>query len=231
MATADGGFLIADTDNQRVRRVSPAGTIATVAGTGTQGFSGDGGPATAAQLVGPEGVAVTASGGFLIADAAKNRVRFVDADLRFLQGPAGPPRPAGGAAGTGGCAGAAWTGRPGRPGGPGAAGVGACRYPAQRASAATDHASLCGDRARSHGGAGVRGRGTLTRARDGARATPAASTFALRGGEPLPTAARADGRRPRRRRPADRPPGQRGTRLEARAQSSRGSLGGPVHAA
>jgi hypothetical protein len=203
MATADGGFLIADTDNQRVRRVSPAGTIATVAGTGTQGFSGDGGPATAAQLVGPEGVAVTASGGFLIADAAKNRVRFVDADPRFLQGPAGPPPLA----------------------------LALARYPAQRASAATDHASLCGDRARSHGGAGVRGRGTLTRARDGARATPAASTFALRGGEPLPTAARADGRRPRRRRPADRPPGQRGTRLEARAQSSRGSLGGPVHAA
>jgi hypothetical protein len=141
MATADGGFLIADTDNQRVRRVSPAGTIATVAGTGTQGFSGDGGPATAAQLVGPEGVAVTANGGFLIADAAKNRVRFVDADPRFLQGPAGPPPLA----------------------------LALARYPAQRASAATDHASLCGDRARSHGGAGVRGRGTLTRARDGAR--------------------------------------------------------------
>src|SRR5215218_4200557 len=49
-ATADGGFLIADTVNNRVRRVSPAGTITTVAGTGTFGSAGDGGPATAAEL-------------------------------------------------------------------------------------------------------------------------------------------------------------------------------------
>ena len=48
VALPDGGFLIADSNNQRVRRVSPAGTITTVAGTGTQGFSGDGGPATSA---------------------------------------------------------------------------------------------------------------------------------------------------------------------------------------
>ena len=48
--TADGGFLIADTNNQRVRQVSPAGTISTVAGDGTVGFAGDGGPAVAAQL-------------------------------------------------------------------------------------------------------------------------------------------------------------------------------------
>jgi RTX calcium-binding nonapeptide repeat (4 copies)/NHL repeat len=75
--TTDGGFLIADSNNQRVRRVSPAGTITTVAGNGTAGFSGDGGPAVAAQLFGPSGVAVTADGGFLIADSLNNRVRRV----------------------------------------------------------------------------------------------------------------------------------------------------------
>ena len=47
--TADGGFLIADRDNARVRQVSPAGTI-TRSPAPRRGFSGDGGPATAAQL-------------------------------------------------------------------------------------------------------------------------------------------------------------------------------------
>jgi hypothetical protein len=46
----DGGYLIADTSNDRVRRVFPDGTINTVAGTGRIGFSGDGGPATAADM-------------------------------------------------------------------------------------------------------------------------------------------------------------------------------------
>src|SRR3954453_2032681 len=74
--SGDGGFLIADTSNQKVRRVAPDGTIATAAGT-TQGLSGDGGPATAAQLNFPTGLAATADGGFLIADSNNNRVRRV----------------------------------------------------------------------------------------------------------------------------------------------------------
>jgi hypothetical protein len=81
----DGSVLIADSGNERIRRVSPTGTITTVAGTDGPfggGFSGDGGPATAALLNGPAAVAATASGGFLIADGANNRVRFVDAGLR-----------------------------------------------------------------------------------------------------------------------------------------------------
>jgi hypothetical protein len=93
--TPDGGFLFADSFNNRVRRVSPAGTITTVAGNGAGGFSGDGGPATAAELNDPKGVALTAEGGFLVADTGGNRVRFVDADLRFPRGPQGPPGPAG----------------------------------------------------------------------------------------------------------------------------------------
>ena len=75
--TADGGFLIADLGNKRVRRVSPAGIITTVAGTGAEGTSGDGGPATWARLVSPTGVAVTTDGGFLVADAGAHRVRRV----------------------------------------------------------------------------------------------------------------------------------------------------------
>ena len=52
----DGGFVLADTGNNRIRRVSPTGTITTIAGTGAAGFSGDGGPAIAAQITGPRGI-------------------------------------------------------------------------------------------------------------------------------------------------------------------------------
>src|SRR5439155_1448739 len=94
-ATADGGFLIADQGNHAIRRVSPAGRVTTVAGTLTMsGSTGDGGPATAAKLVNPVGVAATADGGFLIADYNTQSIRFVDADLR--PGPSGPQGPRGG---------------------------------------------------------------------------------------------------------------------------------------
>src|SRR5262245_47543804 len=73
----DGGYLIADAGNDRVRRVFPDGTIRTVAGTGDYGFSGDGGPATSADLQAPIGVAALPGGGFLIADAAAARIRRV----------------------------------------------------------------------------------------------------------------------------------------------------------
>ena len=74
---ADGSFLIADTSNQRVRYVALDGKISTVAGTGSSGFSGDGGPAKAAMLNAPKGVAVTPAGDFLVADEQNSRVRFV----------------------------------------------------------------------------------------------------------------------------------------------------------
>jgi hypothetical protein len=78
--TADGGFLIADTSNNVVRKVSPEGVISRVAGTGTAGNSGDDGSATDAELYEPTGVAVTADGGFLIADRVNNVVRKVSAE-------------------------------------------------------------------------------------------------------------------------------------------------------
>ena len=78
--TADGGFLVADSGNNMVRKVSADGVITRVAGMGTAGGAGDGGPATDAQLNGPIGVAVTADGGFLIADQNNAVVRKVSVD-------------------------------------------------------------------------------------------------------------------------------------------------------
>jgi sugar lactone lactonase YvrE len=75
-----GDLLIADYFNNRVRRVSAAtGTIATVAGTGTDDFSGDDGPATNASLSGPAGVAVDSAGNIFVADWGNDRVRKIDA--------------------------------------------------------------------------------------------------------------------------------------------------------
>jgi hypothetical protein len=77
VSTAGGGFLIADTDNERIRSVSPSGTITTIAGDGTAGYQGDDGDATAASLETPMGISPTADGGFLIADANNNVIRQV----------------------------------------------------------------------------------------------------------------------------------------------------------
>jgi uncharacterized protein (TIGR03437 family) len=75
-----GNLYLSDTDHHRVRKVSPSGIIATIAGTGTAGFSGDGGPAISAQLNLPYGVAVDYAGYVYIADLGNNRVRRVAPD-------------------------------------------------------------------------------------------------------------------------------------------------------
>lgn len=77
--TTDGGFLIADALDHRIRKVSAAGTITTVAGTGAPGTAGDGGPAPLAQINTPTAVAPTPDGGFAVAEFAGNRVRHVSA--------------------------------------------------------------------------------------------------------------------------------------------------------
>ncbi|HZV75988.1 MAG TPA: hypothetical protein VFF79_19940 [Conexibacter sp.] len=79
-ALADGSFLIADTGNNRIRRVSASSIVTTVAGTGAAAFAGDGGLATSAALSAPTAVAPLAGGGFLIADTGNDRIRRVDAD-------------------------------------------------------------------------------------------------------------------------------------------------------
>ncbi len=73
---AAGNLYIADTDNQRIRKVS-GGIITTVAGNGLRGFSGDGGPATSASLNSPTAVAVDSAGNLFITDLFNNRIRVV----------------------------------------------------------------------------------------------------------------------------------------------------------
>ena len=75
-----GNLYIADTANNVVRKVSPDGTISTVAGTGAAGYSGDGGAARSAWLNGPEGVALDTAGNVYIADTFNGRIRRVGAD-------------------------------------------------------------------------------------------------------------------------------------------------------
>lgn len=74
---SSGNLYIADTDNNRVRKVDTSGIITTVAGGGTSGL-GDGGAATSAQLYTPEAIAVSSSGILYIADANNHRIRKVD---------------------------------------------------------------------------------------------------------------------------------------------------------
>ena len=76
---ASGNLLIADTGNQRIRQVDTNGLITTVAGNGTQGYSGDGGAATNASLNQPNSVLGDAFGNRFIADAANGRIRAVNA--------------------------------------------------------------------------------------------------------------------------------------------------------
>jgi len=77
---AAGNLYVADSANNRVQRVSPAGSVTTLAGTGVQGYSGDGGPAASARLNGPSGVAVDTVGGVLIADTGNHVVRRVSSN-------------------------------------------------------------------------------------------------------------------------------------------------------
>ena len=74
-----GNLYIADYRNHRIRKVDASGNISTVAGTGTPGFGGDGGAASAAMLNGPAGVAVDGAGNLYIADYRGHRIRKVDA--------------------------------------------------------------------------------------------------------------------------------------------------------
>jgi uncharacterized protein (TIGR03437 family) len=71
----DGSLLIAETGANLIQQWTTTGSLITIAGTGTAGFSGDGGPAISAQLNSPAGVGVGANGVIWIADSGNNRVR------------------------------------------------------------------------------------------------------------------------------------------------------------
>jgi uncharacterized protein (TIGR03437 family) len=73
-----GNIYIPDSGNSRIRKVSPDGTITTIAGTGVEGYSGDDGPATNARLNYPEAVAFDPAGNYYIADEGANVIRKVD---------------------------------------------------------------------------------------------------------------------------------------------------------
>jgi sugar lactone lactonase YvrE len=72
-----GNLYFSDAGNNAVRMVDSSGNIHTIAGTGTAGFSGDGGPATSANLNSPHGLAFDTTGNLYIVDALNNRVRIV----------------------------------------------------------------------------------------------------------------------------------------------------------
>jgi len=91
---AAGNIFVADSYYHQVFRVSAAGTITVVAGNGRQGFSGDGGPATQAQLDTPWGMVVDAAGNLFIADSANGRIRKVTpggdiSTVALISGPTG----------------------------------------------------------------------------------------------------------------------------------------------
>jgi sugar lactone lactonase YvrE len=75
-----GNLLLCDTANHRIRSISASGVIATVAGTGVQGFSGDGSAAISAELDSPAGIAVAKDGRIFVADTHNHRLRVIATD-------------------------------------------------------------------------------------------------------------------------------------------------------
>ena len=75
---SQGGILISDSFNERIRKVDAAGTIHTMAGSGAPGYFGDGGPAASAGLSAPNSVAIDRNGNVYIADTNNQRIRKVD---------------------------------------------------------------------------------------------------------------------------------------------------------
>ena len=73
-----GNLYVADSSNRRVRKVTPAGIVTTIAGIGVEGFSGDGGPATAAMLGRPIALVLDPAGNLYIADSTEQRIRKID---------------------------------------------------------------------------------------------------------------------------------------------------------
>ncbi len=88
-----GNLFIVDSFNARVRRVAANGMITTVAGDGTFGNRGDGGPAIEAQFRFPAGIARDSAGNLYVADTQNNRIRFLAAAPAPSSAGGSPPSP------------------------------------------------------------------------------------------------------------------------------------------
>ena len=106
---ASGMLYVADKGSHLILKIDPDGNVTTLAGTGRQGFDGDGGPATAASLSAPEGVAVDPAGQVYIADTGNHRIRVISPQgiIRTVAGTG-----TAGSAGTGGPAAGAQLNQP-----------------------------------------------------------------------------------------------------------------------
>jgi sugar lactone lactonase YvrE len=90
---AAGNIVFSDTDNNRIRRIDPDGVISTIAGTGVPAFGGDAGPAAAASLNHPTGLALDDAGNLFFADFENNVIRRIDTAgiITTVAGVPGPP--------------------------------------------------------------------------------------------------------------------------------------------
>ena len=86
---AAGNLYLSEYEGQRIRKIAPDGIISTIAGNGTKGFAGDGGPATASQISGPHHLLVAPAGDVYIADTYNNRVRKIDGKTGIISTVAG----------------------------------------------------------------------------------------------------------------------------------------------
>jgi hypothetical protein len=84
VAAAGGNLYVTDNQLSVVREINNAGVQTVIAGNGTYGYSGDGGPATSAALYDPESVAVDGAGNVVIADSGNNRIRVVAGSTGYL---------------------------------------------------------------------------------------------------------------------------------------------------
>ena len=102
-ADGSGNLYVSDSANHRIRRIDAGGVITTIAGTGVRGFSGDGGPATEAQLAAPIDLALDGSGNVYVTDLRAIRIRRIDAEgvITTIAG-SGPVSSQGGYSGDGG---------------------------------------------------------------------------------------------------------------------------------